>query len=84
MPEYEVPGTDCRQSIEGGFRLGSIGVRQCPGLRILIMRAIFYVCSVSYTFKNRGSESQTGSVRGGDSFRIVTLSRRINKCLIFN
>ena len=20
--EYEVPGTDCRQSIEGGFRLG--------------------------------------------------------------
>jgi len=48
------------------------------------MRAIFYVCSVWYTFKNRGSESQAGSVRGGDSFRIVTLSRRINKCLIFN
>ena len=21
-PEYEVPGTNCRQSIEGGFRLG--------------------------------------------------------------
>ena len=50
MPEYEVPGTDCRQSIEGGFRLGSIGIHRCPGLRILIMRAIFYVCSVWHTF----------------------------------
>jgi len=50
-PEYEVPGTDCRQSIEGGFRLGWIDIHRCPGLRILIMRAIFCICSVSHTFK---------------------------------
>ena len=29
-------------------------------------------------------KAKTGSVRGGDSFRIVTLSRRINKGLTFN
>jgi hypothetical protein len=51
-PEHEVPGTDCRQSIEGGFRLGWIGMDRCPGLRTLITRAIFSVCSVLHTFKD--------------------------------
>jgi len=45
--EYEVPGTDCRQSIEGGFRLGWIGMHRCPGLRPLITRAIF-LCLFSF------------------------------------
>jgi hypothetical protein len=45
------------------------------------MRAIFYVCSVWHTFKDRASASQTGSVRGGDSFCIVTFSRRAKRAI---
>jgi hypothetical protein len=54
-PEYEVPGTDRGQSIEGGLPLGWMRTRarhhRCPGLRIFVTRALFCFCSVLHTFE---------------------------------
>jgi hypothetical protein len=54
-PEYEVPGTDCRQSFEGGFRSGGCGRDHdtigAPAYTYFIAGALSCFCSVLHTFK---------------------------------
>ena len=56
-PKYGVAGRDCRRLSKRASAPVELerdhGIRRCPGLRMLIARAIFCVCSVLHTFTNR-------------------------------